>query len=73
MNDENFNSIKVRLELAAFFFKSLTFPNFNSIKVRLELVLLFIVGMIFYFNSIKVRLELHFNTCTLTYINISIP
>ncbi len=54
----NFNSIKVRLELALPF--ALTSSNcyFNSIKVRLELLLIEeSLAMVEYFNSIKVRLE----------------
>ena len=55
---ENFNSIKVRLELVFYCTPFDSMKNFNSIKVRLELEMVKqIIKLLLYLNSIKVRLE----------------
>ena len=54
----NFNSIKVRLELAYSTLHKYLYHNFNSIKVRLERKSGAItLHSLYNFNSIKVRLE----------------
>ena len=56
--DEDFNSIKVRLEPEDNSINSYLFDNFNSIKVRLELSRQSLqILVVAHFNSIKVRLE----------------
>ena len=57
-SNQNFNSIKVRLERAHLIIISDQVPNFNSIKVRLEQQHSSNTRTpLYYFNSIKVRLE----------------
>ena len=58
---ENFNSIKVQLELRVLSLHTTTKCHFNSIKVQLEQKMLIITNSnSINFNSIKVQLELVF-------------
>ncbi len=71
---ENFNSIKVRLELVFYCTPFDSMKNFNSIKVRLELLIrLTVLSLLLNFNSIKVRLEPMPKTANCRIIRISIP
>ena len=71
---QDFNSIKVRLELRRLSQIQLALLNFNSIKVRLEQFIVMNKSVLNpYFNSIKVRLEPSCSSCHSPVYPISIP